>query len=164
MKTYYVFKHKYGYITDLRSATAADRGGSLRFVFALKAASQFSSAQAALSTLQRHARFADNWVPDVNLVRVEESPRPARRELVTQGDLSLLNTNPVVLFGNNIKKFLGRSNYFTEPTIETAVTFPNQGAALGWLLEQDRIVGGSVSVLPIREFQDESSVTETILA
>lgn len=139
---------------------------------------QKTPQQAAQFTTLRDAAAALTRIqgdPTTEIVRIEETrvATPAKRELVTRGDLSLLD-GPVVV----ITRQGGGTVYHLSPNhswsnwsthLEDAQVFPTQDAALRFInSNQDHSFSGckSLHIVPIRETPQDTTVNvvETVVA
>lgn len=129
-------------------------------------AGKFRSVTAALSAIQRACGASDSgqfvW-PDVEIIRVEETPGVARRELVTTGDLSLLD-GPVVLRTRG-GSFVGSSDDRGDFVLADARVFSTQRDALDYLNDESLFADNTgFRIVPIREIPGTPTIVETVLA
>lgn len=140
---------------------------------------QKTPQQAAQFTTLRDAAAALTRIqgdPTTEIVRIEETrvATPAKRELVTSGDLSLLD-GPVVLItrqGAGSVYYLAAVPTWSKWTLgglEEALVFPAQHAALRFINDNpDLSFSGckSLRIVPIRETPQDTTVNvvETVVA
>lgn len=136
-------------------------------------AEQFRSVCSAISAVQSYAQKFGNW--GIQIIRVEETPGPPRRELVTTGDLSLLDKGPVVIAtGRDSADFVRpKPQMFGSWTsdLSAAQVFANLAEALAYIATNSAAsvpfypgTRTSLKILPIREIPGTPTVTETVLA
>lgn len=157
--------------------------GSAKMVRVLAEARLFPTMEKVMVFLTRHgAGHVVEGYDFVKIVRVEETitKTPARRELVTSGDLSLLN-GPCVLQsgagpflcgmpGDEWRPFVNRQVGFRGSWVglADATVYPNQGMALKAMAVQGHLNGSSHHqnrIIPIREVPGDTTVDikETVL-
>lgn len=146
--------------------------------YSLAEASRYSTPAQALQALHDFAiRRGESGTGGctgygIDLIRVTESHSAPRRELVTSGDLSLLNEGPVVIFGACGGGYLQPSeglivwewSYRSEHGLQTAKLFRNQQEALQFIADVMGNDLGPIELRVIREVPGETIVTEAVLA
>lgn len=148
-RVYYVLK---------RSWSTQYRGENL-FVGDVSRAKKFDSIKEVidfLTSLGAGGTFASE------IVRVEETPTPARRELVTTGDLSLLDKGPVVIQNVYGPSDMANNENSLAVSLAYAKVFANISEALMWFRTHPG--AGTCRIVPIREIPGDVTITETVLA
>lgn len=144
------------------------------YVPKLKDAKRFRTVAGILQYIAENASNYNGYLTSFNISRVEEITTAPKRELVTSGDLSLLNGPCVVQYGKGLSSFLGTNPPKTEAinfraSLKDAAIFPNQAGALTAVMQLGKI-GGYVeaahpySIVPVREVPGATEFKETVLA
>lgn len=166
MKTYYIVKRSS--LGDFLTGNNADYQTALTSYGGRKDAGQFATVADALSAVEyfgrTHVVNRAKWY--FQLIRVEETISAPRRELVTTGDLSLLDKGPVVVLHQSRCSEFVRAGFTPTDSwtgyFSQAQVFENQTEAI----EQVRTILYTTRfrIVPIREIPGETIVTETVLA